>query len=274
MSDPSGKNLKNTIAPFGVDSAVPTVQEPDSDDEKVVNLDFFADQNANEKSPIQAMVRYLSREASRHKLSYSQLKFIFRSVRERCSIPVEGNKSRKLYELPTAEELAAFYSVITDPVHRLIFETLETSGLRISELCNLEIKRIDFKTNLVFVSEGKGKKDRTTIFGTRVLEKIRLYLVGRNNRYLFESNRRRKYSRRRLEQICRQYRKAAGITKRLSPHTFRHLFFTRLAEAGVPKEKRMILAGHSSESVQDQYTHLGIGGIKTEVLAILERAGL
>lgn len=239
--------------------------------DKVVNIEFFADQKANAKSHVHLLIKHIAREVNRNKLDYSQLKYIFRSVRQRCGVEVTGQTARRLYELPTAEELLRFYGMIEDPVHRLIFETLETTGLRISELCNLEVRRIDFKTNLVFVSEGKGKKDRVTVIGNRLLEKITIYLNGRNNRYLFESNRNNKYSPRRLEQLCQEYRLKANIAKKLTPHSFRHLLFSRLAEAGIAKEKRMILAGHSSEKVQDIYTHLGIGGVKAEVIAILDK---
>lgn len=263
---------KKRISQNGVDSEEMATSEMTNMSNQVVKLDFFADQNANTKPHIQLLIKHISREVNRHKLNYSQLKYVFRIIRERCGVEVSDQKARKLYELPTTDELAQFYGVIDDPIHKLIFETLEDTGLRIAELCDLEVKRIDFKSNLVFVSEGKGKKDRMAVIGNKLLEKIKIYLDGRSNRYLFESNRNTKFSPRRIEQLCQEYRLKANITKKLTPHSFRHLLFSRLAEAGVSKEKRMILAGHSSEKVQDIYTHLGIGGVKAEVLAILDKA--
>jgi len=156
-------------------------------------------------------------------------------------------------------------------VHRLIFETLEGTGLRIAELCNLQVVRIDFKTNFAFVSEGKGKKDRIIVIGHRLLEKLAIYLQDRKNKFLFESNRNTKFSPRRIEQLCKLYKEKAGITKDMTPHTFRHIWNTRLAEAGVSKERRMLLAGHESEATQKIYTHLGVGGAKEEILAILDK---
>jgi integrase len=263
---------KKTISQNSIDSETNGPASTERAVAEVVNLDFFATTSAKPQSHIQALVKHIAREVNRHKLTYPQLKYIFRSVRQRCQVEVSGQRSRKLYELPSLDELAQFYGVIDDPVHKLIFEVLENTGLRISELCHLEVRRIDFKTNLIFVSEGKGKKDRVTVIGNKLLEKIKIYLDGRPNRYLFESNRHSRYSSRRIEQLCQEYRSMAGITKRLSPHTFRHVLFTRLAEAGVSKEKRMILAGHSCEKVQDQYTHLGVGGVKEDVIAILDKS--
>ncbi len=240
-------------------------------DAKVINLRDFASENAIPKSHLQTLVRHIAREVNRHKISYDQLKFVFRSVRERCDLAVPNQSGRKLYELPSGEELTAFFAAIKNPVHRLIFEVLEGTGVRVDELCSLEVRRIDFERNLVFVHEGKGKKDRVTVIGCKLVEKIRLYLQDRKNKYLFESNRHTRYSTRRVEQLCEQYREAAGITKRFTPHTLRHVWNTRLAEAGVPKEKRKILAGHNSDRAQDIYTHLAAGGIKDDVLAVLDQ---
>ena len=238
----------------------------------VANLTDFAVQSAAAKSHIQALVRHITREVRRHRLDYLQLKYIFRLVREKCDIQVPNQKARRLKELPNADELAQFYAVIEDPVHRLIFEVLEESGLRVSELCNLLVARIDFKTNLIYVHQGKGSKDRITVIGNRLREKLQLYLEGRTNKYLFESGRRTKFTSRRIEQICKRYKEKAGLTKELTPHVFRHVWNTALATAGLSAERRALLAGHDSESTQKIYTHLGIAGVKDEVIEILDRA--
>ena len=239
--------------------------------DKVVNLADFVDQSTNAKSHIQALVKHMAREVNRHKLDYAQLKYVFRSVRQRCGVEVTSSNGRRLIELPTQDELTRFYAAIKNPIHRLLFEVLANSGLRVGELVSLEVKRIDFTTNLVFVSLGKGKKDRVTVIGNRLKEKLNLYLEGRSNRYLFESNRHTKYSTRRIEQLCQAYKKLAGITKNMSPHTFRHLWNTALASAGLSEERRAILAGHEDQDTQKIYTHLSAGGFKDEVIAMLDR---
>ena len=238
---------------------------------EVLKLDDFVTQKSEAKSPLQALIRHIIREANRQKLNYGHLKYVFRVVRQRCEIEVSGGKARRLFELPTAADLDAFYAAITDPIHRLIFEVLESTGLRVSELCRLEVHQIDFKTNLIFVSQGKGGKDRVTVIGNRVLEKLMIYLAGRQNRYLFESGRHTRFSSRRIEQLCKTYRERSGVIKKLTPHVFRHVWNTRLAEAGLPEDKRAILAGHSDTATQAIYTHLSAGGVKDEVIAILDK---
>lgn len=242
----------------------------ENDRPMTIKLDDFVTQNANAKSPIQVLIKHINREVNRHKFNYDQLKYVFKNVRAACGVEVPSQR-RKLYELPSTEEITRFYGAIDNPVHRLIFETLQGTGLRISELCNLQVSRIDFKNNTGFVSEGKGRKDRIVIIGQRLLEKLAIYLQGRKNKFLFESNRNTRFTSRRIEQLCKQYKEKAAITKDFTPHTFRHLWNTRLAEAGVSKERRMLLAGHESEDTQKIYTHLGVAGAKDEILGILDK---
>jgi integrase len=237
----------------------------------VANMEIFRSQKTISKSPIQKLILQMIREVNRQKLNYDQLKYIFKTVRAECGVEVPSQSGRKLIELPSQDEIIRFYKGIDSPIHRLVFETLEGTGLRVAELCNLQVSRIDFKNNTAFVSEGKGKKDRIVIVGSILLEKIKLYLEGRKNRYLFESNRHTKFSTRRIEQLCEKYKIKAQIEKDFTPHTFRHLWNTRLAEAGISKERRAILAGHASEQTQTIYTHLSAGGVKDDVLGILDK---
>ncbi|MBT4762750.1 MAG: tyrosine-type recombinase/integrase [Bdellovibrionaceae bacterium] len=239
-------------------------------DSSVVNMGNFGVNKDQRNSPLQSLIKYIVRETNRNKFSYSQLRYAFRCARQNCGVETPGQKTKKLYQLPSTDEIKQFFDVIENPVHRLIFSVLADSGLRIEELCSLEVRRIDFKTNIIFVNDGKGGKDRCTVIGNKTLEKIKLYLQGKNNRYLFESRYNSRYSTRRLQQMCKVYKEKAGIEASLTPHTFRHLLMTKLAHAGISKEKRMIIAGHSSEKTQDIYTHLGMGGIKDEVIAILD----
>lgn len=233
------------------------------------NVHDFVDQISNEKSHIQRCIKFLIKETNKHKLDYGQLRYIFRRVREECGIEIRENK-KSLYELPNREQMDLFYSVIHNPIHKLMFEFLEGTGLRVSELCKLEICRIDFDQNLIFVKEGKGKKDRVVPFGNRLKDKLKIYLSGRNNRYLFESNRNSMFTTRRIEQVCEGYYLSSGCEVAITPHTFRHLYFSFLASNNISKENRMLIAGHSNGKTQDIYTHLTIGGIKDEIIKVMD----
>jgi integrase len=233
------------------------------------NVHDFADQILNAKSNIQRCIKVLIKETNKHKYNYDQLRYMFRRVREECGIVVNDNK-KSLYELPTKSQLDEFYAVIHNPIHKLIFEFLQGTGLRVSELCKLEISRIDFDQNLIFIKEGKGKKDRVVPFGNKLKDKLKIYLADRKNKYLFESNRNSKYSTRRIEQICENYLSRSQINLKISPHTFRHIYFSFLAANKVSKEHRMLIAGHANGKTQDIYSHLTINGIKDDVIQIID----
>src|SRR5690606_36442062 len=133
------------------------------------------------------------------------------------------------------------------------------------------VSQIDFDENTIFIKEGKGKKDRIVPFGNKLKEKLLLYLETRKNRYLFESKRNSKYSTRRIEQLCEEYLIDSRIQVKITPPTFRHIYFSFLAANKISKEHRMLIAGHSSGKTQDIYTHLSIGGIKEEIISILDK---
>ncbi len=240
-----------------------------NDHDSTDNIYDFADQISNTKSDLQRSIKFLIKETNKNKYDYGQLRYIFRRVREECGIEVSENK-KSLYELPTRKQMDLFYSVIHNPIHKLIFEFLEGTGLRVSELSKLEINRIDFDQNLIFIKEGKGKKDRVVPFGNKIKDKLKIYLSGRNNRYLFESNRNSMFTTRRIEQICKRYYSKSLIESKITPHTFRHLYFSFLALNKVSKETRMLIAGHSNGKTQDIYTHLSISGMKDEIISILD----
>ena len=233
------------------------------------NVHDFADQISNTKSDIQRCIKFLIKETNRNKFNYGQLRYIFRRVREECDIVVNDSK-KSLYELPTQSQFELFYSVIHNPIHKLIFEFMQGTGLRVSELCRLEVSRIDFDQNVIFIKEGKGKRDRVVPFGNKLKDKLKIYLSGRNNKYLFESNRNSAYTTRRIEQICIQYSVSAKINPQITPHTFRHKYLTFLANNKISKELRMLIAGHSNGKTQDIYTHLTISGFKEELIAIID----
>lgn len=243
------------------------MQESPADN--IVSLAHFGVSNRKAKSELQEALKALVRATNKNKFTYGQLKYLFKEVRQICEVHPDRN-AKRLVQLPTPNELVAFYNVIRNPVHRLIFETLHGTGLRVAELCSLQVKRLDLDSNTAFIFQGKGSKDRIVVIGNGLKEKLAIYLEGKNHKFVFESSRNTQFSTRRIEQLCKRYKLAAGIERDLTPHTFRHLWNTALAEAGVSKERRMILAGHSSEKTQEIYTHLGLGGFKQDIVKVLD----
>jgi integrase/recombinase XerD len=130
-------------------------------------------------------------------------------------------------------------------------------GLRISEAATLEVTAIDGVNGLVRVI-GKGNKERCVPLPQPVLTQLRrLWKVHGNKRWLCPNPRGSgPISRDTLGQTFRKVAREADITRRVTPHSLRHSYATRLLESGVDTRIVQILLGHASISTTAVYTHL------------------
>jgi site-specific recombinase XerD len=146
-----------------------------------------------------------------------------------------------------------------------ILETLFSTGLRVSELSGLKIEGV----NLVrdeFTVRGKGDKPRVVFLSDRAKATLKDYLDKRRDPspYLFVSHDRAKAGRkesgpltpRSIERTIAFYAKAAGITKRITPHTMRHTFATDLLRSGADIRSVQAMLGHASITTTQIYTHV------------------
>jgi len=144
---------------------------------------------------------------------------------------------------------------------RLIVLLLYTSGLRVSELCNLKIKDLDFNRSLLIVRGGKGAKDRVVPIPQGVMEQIKAYLDGRDDdsEYLFVEDRRKekgKISPKTVWYLIKKYGERAGF--KVTPHMLRHSFATHMLENGVDIRAIQEFLGHSSLSTTQIYTRVTV----------------
>jgi integrase/recombinase XerD len=139
---------------------------------------------------------------------------------------------------------------------RAILAVLYASGLRVSELCGLDIHSIDNKEIRV---KGKGGKERIIPIALKAIEAVDRYLIeGRpelESEALFLEKGRR-ISRHLVWKQIKRYAKAAGIVKEISPHTLRHSFATHLLENGADLRIIQEMLGHAQIATTDRYTHL------------------
>ena len=151
---------------------------------------------------------------------------------------------------------------------RAILETLYSTGLRVSELCSLNVEKVDTKNREFFVI-GKGGKSRIVFISSRCAERIESYLNSRkdNLKPLFINLRAKKNEidlddeKRRLssvsvESIVRNSALNAGIVKKVTPHVLRHSFATELLRNGADIRSVQELLGHSSITTTQIYTHV------------------
>lgn len=147
--------------------------------------------------------------------------------------------------------------------NRLILELLLATGIRVSELVNIKVSDISFKTKEIRIY-GKGKKERIVFFGNysaEILEKYLninrgLLLKNKNSDYLFINHLGGKLTDRGVRGIIDKIIKLSGVKSKVSPHTFRHTFATMMLNEGCNIKSVADLLGHSSLNTTSIYTHL------------------
>lgn len=148
--------------------------------------------------------------------------------------------------------------------NKAIIETLYGCGLRVTELVNLKISCLYFDVGFIRIT-GKGDKERLVPVGSAATKYINLYkntirtqmpVQPGNEDVLFLNRRGRKLSRVMIFMIIKDLVRLAGITKTISPHTFRHSFATHLIEGGADLRAVQQMLGHESIITTEIYTHL------------------
>ena len=153
--------------------------------------------------------------------------------------------------------------------NKAMLELMYSSGLRVSELLNLEVNNIDFNMNLVRVF-GKGSKERIVPIddiATKYLnEYIEVYrntlLKNKESDILFLNSRGDKLTRQGFFKILKTIAKEKGIKKELSPHTLRHSFATHLLNHGADLRSIQTMLGHENIETTQIYTHVSDNYIK------------
>jgi integrase/recombinase XerD len=145
---------------------------------------------------------------------------------------------------------------------KTILELLYATGLRISELTNLELSQIDLKRGLIKIL-GKGGKERIVPIGETALDWLKDYLdnvrkdiLNNDNIYLFMSDKGKRLSRKSCWNFISLYSKEVLDNKHISPHSLRHAFATHLLNNGADLRSVQMLLGHSSLSTTQIYTHV------------------
>jgi integrase/recombinase XerC len=140
---------------------------------------------------------------------------------------------------------------------RAIFETLYSTGIRVSELVGMDVSDVDFISNVVKVA-GKGKKERLVPIGDKAVTAIKNYLDHRKgiSYILFLNKNGTRLSDRGARNIIYKYIRAASLSQNISPHVLRHTFATHLLNRGADLRCVQELLGHVHLSTTQIYTHV------------------
>ncbi len=186
---------------------------------------------------------------------------------------------RKLPDVLTVEEINAMVAALPadkeeTPRNHAIIETLYGSGLRVSELTDLRLSRLNLDERYMIV-EGKGSKQRMVPMSDTAAELIAAYLPQRtqldikpgNSDILFLNRRGRALTRQMVFYVIRDAAAAAGIEKKVSPHSLRHSFATHLLEGGASLRAIQTMLGHESIATTEIYLHLDRTRLRAQLLS-------
>ena len=192
---------------------------------------------------------------------------------------LEGPKiGFKIPEVLTVEEIDTIISAIDlskneGQRNRAMLETLYSCGLRVSELTNLKLSDLYFDEGFIKV-EGKGSKQRLVPISPRAIKEIQLYFMERNwgkikkeyEDFVFLARWGKNISRIMVFHLIKELAQISGITKNISPHTFRHSFATHLLEGGANLRAIQCMLGHESIATTEIYTHIDRNMLRSEII--------
>jgi site-specific recombinase XerD len=195
------------------------------------------------------------------------LRFLYRITLRRNWVVdrvILARRERILPVVLSADEVVKFFQAIDSIKYRAILMTAYAGGLRISEVLRLKFSDIDRNRMTIRIEQGKGQKDRYVMLSPKLLTILDTYY--KNERpaiWLFPGqDHNQPLSPNTVRLVCRWAYLAAGLKKRVTPHTLRHSFATHLLEAGVDLRTIQVLLGHKSLASTARYTHIAIPNIQ------------
>lgn len=184
-------------------------------------------------------------------------------------------ENKALPDVLSAASLKAMVAALTNPKHRLAISLIYGCGLRVGEVAALKIRDLDLERTTVHIRNGKGGKDRVTIFPASLEEDLRSYLqCYKPQVYLFESRRPgQALCKRSFQAIFKAASAKAGLRLEGGIHSLRHSFATHLLESGTDLKHIQVLLGHNNLKTTERYVHVSnrvLTRIKSPLDSILE----
>jgi integrase/recombinase XerD len=231
---------------------------------------------ATNRTPPKKKARELAKYLRAERPDYTYLKGVFRALREELEIQVPRRETR-LPEVPTEEEMRHFYQAVWNCRNfgdMVLIKTLFYTGVRVSELVAIRLDEVDVERCQIRITQGKGSKDRQVPFPLPFRELLALHMEHMRTKganYLFESVRKRKYTDRGVRKMLARYARAAGITRSMSPHKWRHFLFTWLKKEGIDDALIQPYSGHATRQSLEIYSKLSLADAQPSYNQAMER---
>jgi site-specific recombinase XerD len=214
----------------------------------------------------------------------SALRFFYTRTLDRPDLTRKLHRVKHPRALPTVlsrEEVARMLDATTSLKHQAILSVAYGAGLRASEVTKLKVRDVDSERMLLRIECGKGGRHRNAMLASDLLLLLReWWKVGRRegvmhpDGWLFPGQHYLKpICYRQVHRIAAEAAHAAGITKRVGPHTLRHSFATHLLEDGIDIRIIQVLLGHAQLTTTALYTRVATRTVKS-VVSPLDRLGM
>ncbi|WP_037325034.1 tyrosine-type recombinase/integrase [Salinimicrobium terrae] len=166
-------------------------------------------------------------------------------------------KSRYLPTVLSKEEVISLLRATRNLKHRAILAMIYSGGLRIGELLELKLARIDILRRQIMIKNSKGRKDRVVVLAESMLPLLNNYLTTYTPQiYFAEGQGGGVYSAQSIRAFLQESCRRAGINKKITPHTLRHSYATHMLENGIDLRYIQELLGHSKPETTMIYTHV------------------
>ena len=205
------------------------------------------------------------------KLDLYGLKFFYRHVLKKSWVDIaliKPPRTRRIPDIVTHEEANLLFMSTRKLSYRVLFFTLYSLGLRISEGIRLEIRDLDARNHRVHIRDSKGNKDRFVPLPNNTLQVLRrFWKIHRHPTFIFPNRKRGLANAHQVESHLDRDGAQAAMTKvvrelnfkkRISCHSLRHSYATHVLEAGVSLLELQAILGHVSLLSTVRYTHLAI----------------
>jgi integrase/recombinase XerD len=218
-----------------------------------MNGKFTEPAKVNEQAIVDYLLRFKSHNTNKHAQCALRLfyKAIIHQPKKFKFIPYP-KKEKKLPQVIDKDYLLGCIEKIQNVKHKAIIALAYSTGMRVSEICNLKISDIDSKRMIITIRQSKGRKDRIVALSEKILQILRKYYIEfKPKEFLFNGQFDLKYSSRSCNQIVKKY-----IGKNYHFHELRHSNATALLEAGTDIRIIQKHLGHSSSKTTEIYTHV------------------
>ena len=228
------------------------------------------------RTPVRQKAKLIAKSLRKENPDYDYLRELFRHLRKELCIEII-HKDKKLPYVPTEEEIRKYYKAVwksRNMQHAILIKTLLYTGVRVSELVNIQLSEVDFDRCQMRITQGKGNKDRIVPFPDDFKEVLAIHVHHTRDKgaiYLFESSWKKPYTDRGIRKILEQYTKKAGMEHSISPHKLRHFLFTWLKKQGVGDAFIQPYSGHESRKSLEIYSKLSIGDAQEKYENVIEQ---